>query len=478
MKLNYKRTFLVGLAFFSICAFWQIYDTVIPLILRDTFQIKDGPSGIIMAIDNILALVMLPFFGALSDKVGRRIPFIVGGTAVAVVMCVLIPLADVSRSFWLFFIALGLVLISMGVYRSPAVALMPDVTPKPLRSKANAVINLMGAVGGAFALSMIKLLTKTAAGEKVNYLPVFISVISVMLISVIILVITINEKKLKAETNMINDKLDADANNDIHASTSATGKNKKLSPAVRRSLILILASVFLWYFGYNAITTAFSKYATQEWYMAVGDASMCLLVGTIGAIASYIPIGMISSKIGRKKMILIGVAILTACFITGALLSVAVNNTVGAESIRIEAEVVPELTAQGLNVEAIDAEVFTMLGKAITSRFMIPFCILFLLVGFAWAAINVNSFPMVVEISRSGDIGKYTGLYYTFSMAAQTITPIVSGYLLQHIGYGILFPYGAVFVGLSFITMFLTKHGDSRPDLLKDKLESFDVDMD
>ena len=111
---------------------------------------------------------------------------------------------------------------------------------------------------------MIKLLTKTAAGEKVNYLPVFISVISVMLISVIILVITINEKKLKAETNMINDKLDADANNDIHASTSATGKNKKLSPAVRRSLILILASVFLWYFGYNAITTTFSKYATQE----------------------------------------------------------------------------------------------------------------------------------------------------------------------------------------------------------------------
>ncbi|MDO4567830.1 MAG: MFS transporter [Clostridia bacterium] len=476
MQLNYKRTILVGLAFLSICAFWQVYDTVIPLMLRDTFGVPDGPSGIIMALDNVLALVMLPFFGALSDKAGKRIPFIIGGTAVAVIMCILLPIADTERVFWLFFVALGLALIAMGTYRSPAVALMPDVTPKPLRSKANAVINLMGAVGGAFALLMIKLLTATEAGERVDYLPVFICIAAVMVIAVVVLVITINEKKLKAETSLINDRLDAIDDTSVQSESTTAGV--KLAPAVRRSLILILLSVFLWFFGYNAITTAFSKFATQELYMQVGDASLCVLLGTVGAIVSYIPIGMISSKIGRKRTILIGITILTLCFAMGAVLSGFVGEMADSETLRLESTLVPSLVEQGMSSEQIDAEVFSRIGEAITAAYMIPYCVLFLLVGFAWAAINVNSFPMVVEISRSGDIGKYTGFYYTFSMAAQTITPIVSGYLLQHLGYGILFPYGAVFVGLSFVTMLLTKHGDNRPDLAKDKLEAFGADMD
>ena len=163
IKLNYKRTFTVGLAFMSICAFWQLYDNVIPLILKNTFNLSDTWSGVIMALDNVIALFLLPILGALSDKrqtrIGRRMPFILAGTAIAVVLMVLLPIFDnryyesASEGMFIgFLVVLGLLLISMALYRSPAVALMPDVTPKPLRSKGNAIINLMGAVGGILYL--------------------------------------------------------------------------------------------------------------------------------------------------------------------------------------------------------------------------------------------------------------------------------------------------------------------------------------
>ena len=159
MKLDHKRTVLVGLAFLSICAFWQMYDNIIPLILTNTFHLDETISGAIMAADNILALFLLPFFGALSDrtstKIGRRMPFILGGTAAAVILMNLLPLFDngyangaSTGKLAMFVVTLGLLLVAMGTYRSPAVALMPDVTPKPIRSRANAIINLMGAVGG------------------------------------------------------------------------------------------------------------------------------------------------------------------------------------------------------------------------------------------------------------------------------------------------------------------------------------------
>ena len=159
MKLNNKRTILVGFAFLSICAFWQMYDNLVPKILTETFGIGESISGIIMAADNILALFLLPLFGGLSDKctsrLGRRRPFILFGTLAAVVLMMVLPLLTDSfhaePAAWkliCFVIGLGLLLIAMGTYRSPAVALMPDVTPKPLRSKANAIINLMGALGG------------------------------------------------------------------------------------------------------------------------------------------------------------------------------------------------------------------------------------------------------------------------------------------------------------------------------------------
>ena len=171
MKLNTKRTLLVGLAFLSISAFWQLYDSVVPLVLKNTFDIPDDIAGFIMALDNVLALFLLPLFGKLSDncstRLGRRTPFILCGTVAAVVLMQLLPYADNTGNMVLFVCTLGLLLLAMGTYRSPAVALMPDVTPKPLRSKGNAIINLMGALGGVFTLAMISLLvTKDAAGRE------------------------------------------------------------------------------------------------------------------------------------------------------------------------------------------------------------------------------------------------------------------------------------------------------------------------
>ena len=458
MKLNSKQTLLVGLAFMSISAFWQLYDFVVPLVLRDTFLIGDGASGIIMALDNILALFMLPIFGRLSDRtntrIGRRMPYILVGTAIAVVTLLAMPAivragtalvegvftgelsADLletdKHTLMIAFIAmLGVLLFAMGTYRSPAVALMPDVTPKALRSKANAIINLMGALGGVITLVIVSSLVRSReinvisefaarASDGVlvvnDYSILFYLIAVIMVACVAILFVTIKENKLRV----------TDDPSDTAADTGAGGK---LPREMRRSLILILLSVFFWFMGYNAVTTAYSKYFALMWG-DVSGAAQCLTVATVGAVVSYIPVGAISSRIGRKKMILIGVSLLAACFV----------------------------------------------AAGFVKEFSFIIYVLFVLVGFAWASIGVNSYPMVVEISRAGDVGKYTGYYYTFSMAGQIITPILSGQLLEHMGYHTLFPYAAVMVLIAFGTMLFVRHGDSRPVKAASTLETFDME--
>ncbi|MBO4297719.1 MAG: MFS transporter [Clostridia bacterium] len=421
MKLNTRRTLLIGLAFFSICAFWQMYDHIIPLILRDTFGVGDSVSGWIMAADNILALFLLPLFGRLSDRtntpLGKRMPYIVGGTACSALLIGVLARADAPGRFPLFITALGLLLVSMGTYRSPAVALMPDVTPKPLRSKANAIINLMGALGGIYALGAISLLVRAGADGRNDYGLVFFSVAALMVVSIVALAVVVRENKLRRE------------NADTEPEPEQ-GKGEKLPPEMMRSLVFILVSVALWFMGYNAVTTAYSRYYTAMWDNSVAGAANCMMIAMGGAVLSYIPVGIISSKIGRRRMILIGVATLAVCFALAGL------------------------------VKTFNLAVYA----------------LFVIIGFAWAAINVNSYPMVVEISHSGDVGKYTGYYYTFSMAAQVLTPIVSGWLLEHVGYQTLFPYAAGMVAASFVTMLFVKHGDNRPGAAKNLLEHYDVE--
>jgi len=425
MKLNYKRTVLVGLAFMSISLFWQVYEGIVPLILTKTFSVGDTFSGIIMALDNVLALFMLPLFGTLSDKtdtkIGRRMPYILIGTALAAFFSCILPIGNQIRSFPLFFTALLLVLLSMSIYRSPAVALMPDVTPKPLRAKGNAVINLMGTFGGLIGLIFTAVLVP--AVQDPNYIPLFFCVAIVMVLCVTVLYITTKEKKLVA--------LCKEESRDLEEEKDASSENagKKLDKSRARSLLFMLASVFLWFFGYNAVTSAFSRYANVYWGLEGGLFAYTLMVALVAATIAYIPAGMIASKIGSKNTILIGITMLTLAFGCGFFF-----------------------------------KTFTLLVFVI-----------FIFAGFGWALINVNSYPMVVEMAKAGDVGKYTGYYYTFSMCSQIVTPILSGACLEHIGYWTLFPYAALFAGLSFVTMLFVRHGDLKPQK-KDKLEVFDQD--
>lgn len=458
-KLNYKRTFLIGLAFLSICSFWQMYDNIIPLILQNTYHLGETMTGAVMALDNVLAIFLLPVFGTLSDKVhtklGRRMPFIVSGTILAVIFMMLLPMIDnAEKARWgtvesfsnqvIFLAVLFFTLVSMGLYRSPAVALMPDVTPNHLRSRANAVINLMGAVGGVYALIMIKVLV--GKGETPDYLPLFASIAAVMVIAVGILVITIRENKLREEvekaeavnTEKVEEKAIAEgveAVGEIEAvadteQSGATGKVKGMPKEVKRSMYFMLASIFLWFTAYNAVTTAFSRYTKVVWKMEGGSFANCLMVATVAAIFSYIPIGSISAKIGRKKTIMGGVLLMAACY-----------------------------------------------GAAIFAREYHPLVnVAFALIGVAWAAINVNSYPMIVAMSSGSDVGKFTGTYYTFSMAAQILTPVLSGFLLENVSYNTLFPYALFFSLMAFLTMTQVRHGDVKPQKKESILENFDVD--
>lgn len=313
-KLNYRRTFFIGLAFLSICAFWQMYDNIIPLILQNTFHLNETFTGAIMAADNILAVFLLPFFGTLSDKantrLGKRTPFIIVGTVVAVVFLMMLPFADKNQNFVMFVAGLAVLLVAMGFYRSPAVALMPDLTPKSLRSKANAVINLMGAIGGVYTLLLIRFLVK--GGKRPDYTAVFAGVAFLMAAAVILLVLTVREKKIAAEIEK------EEIQEEELAGETITQNTKELPKPVKKSLYMILLSIFFWFAAYNAVTTAFSRYAVKVWGLEGGGFADCLMVATVAAIFSYIPIGMISEKFGRKKCIQGGLVLLLISYLSAA----------------------------------------------------------------------------------------------------------------------------------------------------------------
>ena len=506
MKLNYKRTIMVGFAFFLICAFWQAYDNTIPLILTNKFGMSQTWSGVIMAADNILALFMLPLFGAISDKCthrkGRRTPFIVMGTLIAAVALICLSFIDNTQlkhlgdaaniddpaalsaiyesqadeqlitphgdkfvlreqfteeeftairsqlisedgtavtnpdytnyvtparqayawqvtaehpgTLVFFILVLLIILIAMATFRSPAVALMPDVTIKPLRSKANAVINLMGSAGGILVLALgMVFATSAVRNSLMSYTGYFGVIAAIMLAALVIFLLTVREVEWAQQ--MQRDSVEYGV--EEAAEDGTPQEERKLSVGEVKSLIFILLSIVLWFFGYNAVTSKYSVYASNILHK---DYNLTLIIAQAAAIVAYLPVGIISSRVGRKKAIQAGVIMLTVAFGVAGFLH---------------------------------AESPTMLMNA-----------MFALAGIAWATINVNSFPMVVELSSGGNVGKYTGFYYTASMAAQVATPMLSGLLMDKWGMRVLFPYATVFVALAFVTMLFVHHGDSKPE--------------
>ena len=491
MKLNYKRTILVGFAFFLISAFWQAYDAIVPLILTNHYGLPQVASGAVMSLDNVLAVFMLPVFGALSDKIstryGKRTPFVVLGTIAAVIAFICLTFVDnvqlapvieagipdlyqdavelrdqayellkegrsagnnamvteanamleqadklfeevrvmtfdvTKQNIWSLvgFIAILLVtLISMATFRSPAVALMPDVTVKPLRSKGNAIINLMGTAGGIIVLVLGMIFSTKKIYMQYSWYVV--AVCAVMAAGLIIFISTVKEKRWAED--MEEDTKRFGIEEKVSENPDAT--SRALSKPELKSLLLILASVALWYVGYNSITSKYSVYATNELGF---DYNLTLIIAQAAAVVAYIPVGIIASKIGRRKTILAGIIMLASAFFAGNFITPNI----------------PEII-------------------------MYP---IFILAGMGWATINVNSFPMVVELAKGGDVGKYTGYYYTASMAAQIVAPILSGAIFDLVdllgGNGMrmmFFAFGTLFVALSFITMFFVKHGDAKPE--------------
>ena len=313
----------------------------------------------------------------------------------------------------------------MATFRSPAVALMPDVTVKPLRSKGNAVINLMGTAGGILVL-VLGMVFDTSGNKYMQYTGYIIAVSAIMLTGLIVFMLTVKERKWADEMQKDTEALGLEEETPL-----APEEKRVLTKGELRSLLLILASVALWYIGYNSITSKYSVYATNVLFF---NFNATLIVAQAAAVVAYIPVGIIASKIGRKKTILAGVAMLASAFFIG-------------------------------NFISFDTPEFVMYP-------------VFILAGIGWATINVNSFPMVVELAKGGEVGKYTGYYYTASMAAQICAPILSGILYDAFGMrAMFFSFGTVFVALSFVTMLFVKHGDSRPEN-KGALESLDVGDD
>lgn len=430
MKLNVKQTVLIGFSFMSILCFWQFYDQVIPYILESEFRLPTFWANCIMSLDNVLALFLLPLFGSLSDRthtrLGRRTPYVLFGTIAASALLVLLAVMERRLDLVGFIVVLLALLVVMSVYRAPAVAYMPDVTPKPLRSKGNAIINLVGYIGGIFATLMMMLMLKSetlpdgSSGymQGQSFTGIFLVIAAFMLLSVLVTVLTVRENDAVAAAGLSEEETE-----------EASAASSAMPPEVRRSMLLILLSVFLWYAAYNAVTTAFSRYCVAIWGVDLSASSGYLMAATVVAILSFVPLGFFSGRFGRKKMTLFGVALMTVCY---------------------------------------------ALAMLIRQPSVLMY-VIFALVGVGWASINVNSFPMVVEMSRAGDVGRYTGYYYTFSMAAQIATPLLSGWLITHMGYRVLFPYAVVFSALAFLTMSAVRHGDS-VEHIKRGLEAFDVD--
>ena len=443
MKLNAKNTVFVGIVFLTISMFWQVYDSIVSKILDNTFNFGNALRGVIMALDNIVALFMLPLFGTLSDRskkcrLGRRTPYIVVGTVLSALTFIAVGVSADAGELVPFLISLCFTLVFMSVYRSPAVALMPDVTVKPLRSKANAVINLMGALGGLISLALIAVLVK----EQGSYLPLFAVVSGLMLLGLVIFLALVKEPELNRLREEAERKYNiTDDGKDENEGTEKLGRSKLVS------MLFLLASVLLWYMAYNAVTSSFSVYAQKIWGIRDGSFSLPLMVAQVAAIVMFIPVGMLASKIGRKKTILIGVALMIFAFGAAFFLG---SNLFG---VKID-------LSEGIFTEPM----FYLMA------------VFFAVCGIGWATINVNSYPMVVEMSKGSTVGKYTGYYYTASMAGQIATPFLSGLIMDEVGMEALFAYAAVFMVLALVTMLFVFHGDSKAVPKKDKLENFDVD--
>jgi maltose/moltooligosaccharide transporter len=417
-KLNYKRTIIIGFAFFGILLLWQVYDSWCPTFLTELFVgTLSGASveevqylvGMIMALDNVAALIMLPIFGHLSDKtktpIGKRMPYILVGTFVCAIAFPFIPVLFHYHNVAGTIVMMGIVVFFAMMYRNPAVSLMPDITPKPLRSKANGIINIMGYIGGAFAtvLGIIFVLSTYLGKDSANWLdnkaniwliegPFLIASI-LMVISCLVLFFALKENKVEEE--MKDELIRGEKYAEV---TDKVDDDKPLSSANRKMLWLILIAEFFWFMADNGVSTFMGNYTLYYLNCKTSSNMINTIVGGVGSVIGFALGGYFAGKIGRKNTVLSGLGISVFAVILWVLLGYTVQQgSVGAD---------------GYNT------------------FPIYIYFVWALKGFGMSLVHINSFPMVVELCNAKKIGKFTGYYYASSMAAQTITPCLVGLFL------------------------------------------------
>ena len=465
LKLNLKRTFLIGFAFFGILLLWQVYDSWCPTLLTELFKkaFNKGEEdvqylvGIMMAMDNLAALILLPIFGRLSDKthtrIGKRMPYILVGTFVCAVAFPFIPLLFHFNNLAGVLIMMLIVVIFMMMYRNPAVALMPDLTPKPLRSKANGIINIMGYIGGAFAtvVGLVFVLSEylgTKIDKKTGELAPFtwahnniwaimmpfIIASVLMLISAVVLFFTVKENEVEAEIAE-----DLKRGEEMSATEDKVDDDKPMTRANKIMLFLILGAEFFWFMADNGIATFMGNYTI--YFLGASSASNMLntILGGVGSVLGFAIGGFIAGKIGRKWTVFSGLALSLVSYLVWII------------------------------------GTFTFLKNAAGSgEFPAIIWVIWFIKGFGMSLVHLNSFPMVVELCNSKKIGAFTGYYYASSMAAQTITPIALGTLMlaEGINWSFLPIYATGCLAVSILVFVFVKNVKARKEKIATGLEA------
>ncbi|WP_041082309.1 SLC45 family MFS transporter [Thermotoga profunda] len=413
-KFSYKNVFLLGFGFFGISVLWPLYNAYVPIFLKD-FALSSFVIGIVMTIDNLFAIFMLPYIGTLSDQTrtrfGRRKPYILFGAPLGALFFCLIPLMRDTKSLFLMMTVIVIMNFSMALFRSPVIALMPDITPSAYRSQANGIINFMGGFGALLAYFAGKPLYDA------HYSYPFFAGALLMIFANVLVIVFIREPK---EYTITQDK--------VSVIETVKKGNKELLDNLKdvfhskeRSLLFILLSILFWFIGFNALETFFTSYA--KFYLNISESTGALVLGVFSLtfMLFSIPAGLIGSRIGRKKTISIGLLILMLCLLIVVIISAFSQNK---------------------------------------SILLSMFFMLFAISGMGWALVNVNSLPMVVDMTKSEKVGGYTGLYYFFSMAANIFAPPLAGVFIDTLGYQSLMVFSIIFVTLSFVTMRFVRRGE------------------
>jgi len=433
MKLNYKRTFLIGFGFFGIGILWTLYNAYVPIFLQAGhpdfeaageigFGFKPGFTGLIMTFDNIAAFFLLPFIGMWSDRIwtrfGRRMPFILVLAPISIIAFILIPITvglippelsgqpgALGGQLTLFMLAIGIFLLAMAGFRTPVITLMPDLTPSPLRSQANGIINMMGGIGMLIATLGSSILYKQ------NRIGPFVFGGVLMAIAILMLFIFIKEKKEFESSESDEQGLGA-----LHGIRS-------ISADTRRSLIFLMSAIFCWFVGYNAIDTFLSSYGVSELGMSLSTAPYLMAAASLTFLAFSVPAGYIGARFGRRRVIIIGLVIFGSLLLLNFFLN--------------SATLVWPILAIG---------------------------------GMGWALININSLPMVIDSATSdADVGTYTGLYYLASQFAAVAGPALNGYIVEWFdsNYNLIFIVTPVFFLLAILCMTQVTQGEAKEGMTK-----------